>query len=61
MTLNFNRDELWSLPIHKQKLIKVKSQLVQKLDWKQTDGRTQPIASPSSLKVLSDYMYSDMP
>jgi len=31
------------------RLIKVKGQLVQMLDWKQADGQTRPIASPGPL------------
>ena len=36
LSLLFTR-ELWSCPIHMQQ-IKVERQLVQKTDWKQTDG-----------------------
>jgi len=40
--------ELWLWPVHMQN-IEVKGQLVQKIKWKQTDGRTRPIALPIPL------------
>jgi len=45
ITVTFNPGELWSWTMHTQ-TINVKGQLVQMLQWKQSHGRTWPIALP---------------
>ena len=50
LTLTLNLDMTLILDTRPHELkIKVKDQAVEKLEWKQTDGRTSPILSPSSL------------
>ena len=38
--------------------IKVKGQLVQYLEWKQTDGRTRPIALAYAASIINDEGWS---